>query len=138
MGDLTKNLSASEFACRCKYDDCTHKLVADMRLALAIQDAADHFSVGGKKVKIEITGPNRCIKHNADEGGEPNSMHIHCIAADHRISVMDGLNWQQVPVADLYDYYDKKYFDRYGVGLYFGRVHLDTRKQKARWKKWQP
>ena len=34
---------------------------------------------------------------------------------------------------ELYDYYDKKFFESHGVGLYSNRVHIDTRKKKARW-----
>lgn len=138
MGDLTANLSAAEFACRCNYPDCHHKKVAHMPLVLAIQDAADHFKAKYKAsaVSVQITGPNRCPRHNGEtEGAAANSPHVDCIAADHKIRVVVGGLPVSVPPKELYTYYDTKYFDRYGVGLYANRVHLDTRGEKARWDK---
>jgi len=147
MGDLTLDLSVREFACKCKYPDCkAHKSVAHMPLVLLIQDAADHFKKKyyASDVRITITCGNRCKKHDVDvqmkdagktraEAEAMDSQHVYCTAADHRMQVMTGLNWQTVPNDDLYDYYDKKYFDRLGVGFYGDRVHVDTRQTKARW-----
>jgi hypothetical protein len=31
------------------------------------------------------------------------------------------------------DYLEEKYPDKYGIGRYIGRTHLDIRKTKARW-----
>jgi len=147
MGDLTTNLSVREFACKCNYPDCkAHKSVAHMPLVTVLQEAADYFKSKyyATKVSIEITCGNRCKKHDIEvqikdagktrtEAEAMESKHVECIAADHRISVLVGINWQTVPNEDLYYYYDKKYFDKYGVGFYGNRVHLDTRSDKARW-----
>ena len=138
MGNLTANLSVEEFACNCKNADCTvHKAVAHMPLVVAIQDAADHFKAQNHAtaVKVTITGGNRCPKDNAaTDGAATSSKHLLCIAADHRIAVQIGTAWMTIPPEDLYNYYDRKYPNSHGIGLYSNRVHLDTRKVKARWK----
>lgn len=149
MGDLTKNLSVKEFACKCEYPDCkAHKSVAHMPLVLTLQEAADHFKQVYKatEVSIEITCGNRCKKHDVDvqtkdtgktraEAEAMDSQHVYCVAADHKIKVLTGMYWMTVEPEDIYNYYDKKYFDRFGVGLYSNRVHVDTRSKKARWGK---
>ena len=131
MGDLTKNISASELACRCNYEDCPAKLVAHMPLVVAMQDAVDHFKdkYEATKAIINITGPNRCAKHNADEEGtSTGSKHVDCIAADHHIKVwVSECRWLKVPATELALYYDEKYPESHGIGIYNkGRVHLDT------------
>lgn len=146
MGNLTANLNWEEFSCDCKNADCPAKLVAHMPLVLVIQGAADHFKERRKatRVRVDITGGNRCKPHNIDvqmieakktraEAEASKSTHIDCIAADHKIFVEVGGEWQMVEPKELYDYYDKKFFDSHGVGLYSNRVHIDTRKKKARW-----
>lgn len=134
MGNLTKNLSTEEFACRCNYPDCHLKLVAHMPLVLAIQGAADHFADKHiARVKIVISGPNRCPKHNAAEGGAKESTHQDAIAADHHLEIAVGGRWVLIAPLELYKYYDSKYPNKYGIGLYDNRVHLDTREVRARW-----
>lgn len=139
MGDLTLNLSVREFACKCHYQDCNGKLVAHMPLVLAIQDACDHFETkyDAQKVSVTISGPNRCPKHNADEGGAPGSTHKDYIAADIKIRVKLAGEWHYIDPIDMYQYFDSKYPDTYGLGLYHNRVHIDTREEKARWDKTQ-
>ena len=145
MGDLTKNLSASEFACDCNYSDCKSKEAAHMPLVLAIQDAVDFFSESnGCPAMVEITDGNRCFKNNVDiqikwsnktpeQAAASNSMHLYHIAADHRISLKVDGSWLPVEPSDLFDYYDSKYPNSCGIGLYSNRVHLDMRSNKARW-----
>lgn len=135
MGDLTANLSVWEFACKCKYPDCNGKRVAHMPLVLTLQKACDYFLkyYDAKKVSIEISGPNRCAKHNADEGGAPNSTHVDYIAADIKIKVLLADKWYPVPPETMYEYFDKTYPNSYGVGLYDNRIHVDTRSERARW-----
>lgn len=140
MGDLTKNLSKHEFSCQCRLKDCPAKLVADFELVNVLQEACDHFKAlyKAESVIIDITGGNRCRPHNASiNGSATNSHHIDCIAADHKIfyKLTSTGNKIQVDPKVVYDYYDKKYFDKYGVGLYSNRVHIDVRKTKARWGK---
>ena len=124
MGDLTTNISRSEFACKC---NCGFDTV-DIALAEALQDCVDHFG----HCYILITGPNRCEKHNNSVGGALNSQHIYGRAADFRI--FDVKTRTQVSPVEVYDYMDKAYKGKYGLGLYSNRVHFDTRSGPcARW-----
>ena len=61
MGDLTKNLSRKEFACKC---GCGFDTIDFMTVTL-IQDSVGYFTKKyNSKIKVKITGPNRCKKHN--------------------------------------------------------------------------
>ena len=145
MGDLTKNLSVSEFACDCNYPDCPAKEAAHMPLVLAIQEAVDYFTAKkGARVIAEITDGNRCFKNNVDiqmkwskktreEAEKSKSKHLNFIAADHRLKVKTSTGWQIIPPQELFDYYAGKYPNSHGIGIYSNRVHLDTRPYKARW-----
>lgn len=135
MGNLTKNLSVEEFACKCNFSDCNLKLVAHMPLVQAIQQCADHLADKyTARIRVTISGPNRCAKHNAlTPGSSEGSMHVHGIAADHYFEQENGGRWKLIPPTEVYAYYDKKYPTSHGLGLYDNRVHLDTRAVKARW-----
>ena len=72
MGDLSKNFSRSEFACPCcGKDDISQDLIDNLQLA---RDA-----IG---LPFKINSGVRCVKHNAEVGGEPNSAHLRGMAAD--------------------------------------------------------
>jgi uncharacterized protein YcbK (DUF882 family) len=118
MGDLSKNLSRSEFACKC---GCGHDTV-DVALVRAIQDSADYFNA-----RVFINSGTRCPEHNTAEGGSPGSQHILGRAADYRL--------EDVSATALADYLEFMYPYKYGIGRYTGRTHLDTRGRKARWDK---
>lgn len=123
MGDLTRNLSRWEFACKCGCGliACDHELVGK------IQAAVDYFSaIKEQRLTVHITGGNRCFERNMHTpGASRNSRHMDCIAADHYIAF--------VSPQELYDYYDRRYPKKHGLGLYPNRVHLDVRSEKARW-----
>ena len=131
MGDLTKNLSRKEFACECNcgFDTVDFELVNIIQKA--VEDFESHFC---KRIIVQITGPNRCEKRNEDIGGADNSQHICAKAADHKFWIItpDG-GREQVDPDFVYDYYDRKYKNKYGVGKYDNRTHIDVRKKKARW-----
>lgn len=73
MGDLTKNFSRSEFACKCRcgFDDVSRELVEGLQ---QLRDLA------GKP--ITVTSACRCPKHNKRVGGVTYSQHITGRAAD--------------------------------------------------------
>jgi uncharacterized protein YcbK (DUF882 family) len=126
MGNLKNNLSRYEMCCEC----CDFDTV-DWELAEILQEVCDHFAaVYHTRVELKITGPNRCKLRNSAVGGAPNSQHLYGRAADFKIFHGD----EQVTPREIYDYLDKAYPKRLGVGLYDNRVHLDTREDKARWK----
>lgn len=126
MGDLTKNLSRSEFACQC--GRCALH-VAEFELVNVLQSTCDHFTnlLGVPKVSLAINSGNRCTAHNKSVGGAKSSAHTYpkLNAVDFRIG--------GVSADDVADYLEETYPDKYGIGRYNGRTHLDTRPTKARW-----
>lgn len=115
---LSANFYRDEFECKC---GCGFDTV-DAELVQVLQDVRDEFDES-----ILITSGCRCPKHNAKEGGATTSMHLTGKAADF---VVKGIH------ADLVaDYLESLYPDRYGIGRYSGRCHIDVRAKKARWDK---
>ena len=118
MGDLTKNFSRSEFACKCGKCDA---IAVDFELVNVLQDLREHTDK-----PITITSAYRCAKHNKAVGGATKSKHRLGIAAD--IQVKD------FSPRDIAAYFRNQYPDKYGIGEYETFVHIDTRKAAARWK----
>lgn len=116
MGDINEYFSKEEFACRCRcgFDSISEELVQ------ALTDVRKHF---GKSV--EITSGNRCAARNKAVGGEPKSKHQEGIAADFKV--------KGIPPEVVQGYLENKYPNKYGIGRYPNRTHLDVRPEKARW-----
>lgn len=123
MGDISKNLNRSEMACKCGcgFNAC------DIRLVEVFQKCCDHFATETKQhsVLAAINSGCRCAEHNAKEGGAKDSAHVKGTAMDFWIK---GVHPDAVAV-----YLDRTYPDRFGIGQYNGRTHLDIRATKARW-----
>lgn len=141
MGDLSRNFSRKEFACNCasvgklpSEGYCGGKRDAvDAELLNVLQQMVDDFeSYSMHRVSVTITSGNRCEKHNADEGGAKDSQHLLAKAADVKLFYLGGA---QIPSDEVYAYLDKKYHDRYGVGRYRNRTHIDVRRNVSRWEK---
>jgi uncharacterized protein YcbK (DUF882 family) len=113
---LSKHFSRPEFACKCKCGFAT----VDVELIQVLERVREHF---GNPVKINSSC--RCVKHNKDVGGKPGSKHLRGIAAD--IVVLG------VEPAQVYQFLDDHYPDRYGIGRYNTFTHIDVRTRKARW-----
>lgn len=111
-----KYFKRKEFACKC---GCGFDTV-DYELAEVLDDLREHF---GKPAIIN--SGCRCVKHNESVGGAKSSKHLFGIAVDVRI--------RDVAEEDVYEYLNVKYNTKYGLGLYNGRVHIDVRKNRARW-----
>ena len=118
MGDLSKNFSRSEFACKC---GCGQAIINE-ELVDVLQRLRDYV-----ELPIRITSANRCEKHNANVGGVKDSKHIIGQAADIQV---DGLEPET-----LYRVLDQWYPSTYGLGVYNTFTHIDVRKSKARWDK---
>jgi uncharacterized protein YcbK (DUF882 family) len=119
MGDLSKNFSRKEFACKCK-NDCNHDTV-DVDLLSVLQTTADYFDSA-----VTITSAHRCAQHNDAVGGSKNSQHLRGRAAD--IVVFD------VAPNKVQNYLLRVYNDQYGIGRYDHFTHIDTRSgPAARW-----
>ena len=105
-----------EFECKC---GCGFNTV-DFELSEVMDDIREHF-----KEEVTITSGCRCRKHNKAEGGEDGSTHLIGQACDFKVK-----NAHEDVVAD---YLEKKYPNKYGIGRYNGRTHIDVRLSKARW-----
>jgi len=73
VGDITKNFSRKEFACKCGcgFDDIDHRIVHRLQVVRDIL-----------KVPITINSGCRCLKHNYNVGGKPASLHLEGLAID--------------------------------------------------------
>jgi len=138
MGNqISEHFRRSEYACRC---GCGFD-AADKELNEVHEDLREYFTEKyGDSVSVEITGPNRCIKHNETIQKKDNpeyvpfsskSTHINGIASDLKVWII----WhkKQVPAGEVSDYLERRYPDKYGIGRYNNRTHIDIREIKARW-----
>jgi uncharacterized protein YcbK (DUF882 family) len=120
MGDLTKDFSKKEFACKC----CGEANI-NQRLVESLQKLKDLINI---PVPIHILSGYRCPKHNAEVGGKKHSQHLLGTAADIKI---DGLS------VDSLAFFASQIeeFNNGGIGKYHkqGFVHVDIRDSKARW-----
>ena len=135
MSDLTANISRSEMACPC----CEHPKfdVADYELLTVAQDSAEFFKhrYSADRVAVSVLSGNRCKTHNRTVGGADESQHIDAKALDYRLKVYVDGAWRFISSHELSEYLDSKYPGKYGIGLYpRGRVHLDCRPSRARWR----
>jgi uncharacterized protein YcbK (DUF882 family) len=137
VGDLSKNLSRHEFACKC---GCGFDIV-DYDLVRVLQSTADWFYVNSDRKKvarvaITINSGCRCPAHNKNEGGSKSSRHMLGNAADFKLKYVgrDGKKTQINPDS-VADYLDRKFPNQYGVGWYNGRTHFDVSSSgRRRWR----
>ena len=117
MGDLRKNFNRSEFLCR---DGCGRDTV-DSELINLLEEIRIHFAR-----PITISSGHRCYIHNAAIGGGKNSQHLFGRAADFSI--------EGVSPVKIAKFIDRRYSDKYGLGIYSSWIHIDTRSgPAARW-----
>ncbi len=144
-GDLTKNLSRFEFACRCESNQCVRTPV-DYALVGAIQDCIDHFthiekSLMFQRVVCHINSGYRCIEHNdAVTDGKGSGIHTTGMAADIWMEYIFGdKSRRRIPDESIAGYFEHRYPNEYGIGRYprddnTGRTHIDVRNDgPARW-----
>lgn len=127
MGDLSKDFSSAEFACKC--GKCGLPKSVHPALVAGLQKMRD---ATGKK--ITVNSGARCAEHNRAVGGVGKSEHIVtvedpvCKAADIEI---EGLTSEEAfKIAETIPE-----FQNAGVGVYDPDkiVHVDIRDHKARW-----
>lgn len=115
MGDLSKNFSRSEFACKC---GCGFDTV-DIRLLDYLEAVRKHFNQ-----KITINSGCRCMMYNVQIGGSDGSQHLKGRAAD--IVVEHNRPF------DVHKFLGT--LNPNGLGLYKTFVHVDSRShENARW-----
>ena len=120
---LSANFTVKEFRCR----DGTDPVFVDTELVTLLQAIREHF---GKP--LTITSAYRTAAHNKAVGGAAYSQHCYGRAADIRV--------QGVSVETLAAYAETLLKNAGGIGRYpvktgrlAGWVHVDVRKDKARW-----
>lgn len=117
MGDISKNFSRYEFACKC---GCGFDTV-DIELIQVLEDIRADYGH-----PITISSGCRCKKHNARVGGNDNSQHLYGRAADFSV--------EGIPASMVYTKLLAMNPGKYGLGLYPAWVHIDTRTDGgARW-----
>jgi uncharacterized protein YcbK (DUF882 family) len=124
MGDLSKNISRYEVACKC---GCGYDTV-DAETAWAVQAVCDGFAQlrGADRVVLNISSGARCPLYNRKVGSNDRSQHAKGRAIDFTIS--------GVKPADVYAALVAAFPDRYGIGGYKDFTHFDTRGgPAARW-----
>lgn len=147
MGDLTANLSRSEFCCPCTNPECNRTPV-DLELGDAIQEMADHLLAGSDdnkvaRVAVHINSGHRCkaydremkIKNELDFNNKKVSEHVWGLAADHWFEYVNKDGTRERVLDDIVaSRYASLYIGRCGIGRYKGRTHLDFRSgPSARW-----
>ena len=132
MGDLSKNFSRSEFACKC--GDCEVNVV-DAELIKILQDLHDSLSEAwGAPIKITINSGCRCWDHNEEIGGATYSQHLLGKAADIQVFFQDPQkNWIKIKALHTYKTLKDTYPNKYGIGNYVSFTHIDIRSTRARW-----
>lgn len=113
---LSRYFSRAEFACKC---GCGFNTV-DVELLAVLEDVREHFNT-----PVIITSGCRCWYNNQKAGGATNSKHLKGNAADF---VVKDVHEDRVAT-----YLEEKYPDKYGIGRYEGRTHIDVRDKKGRW-----
>lgn len=124
MGDLTKNISRSELACKCGCGFDT----ADIETVIVLQACCDHFARQARKGKVilDITSGCRCEEYNKNIGGSENSQHVKGRAIDFVI--------RGVSPSDVYAYLAGRYSGQFGIGRYRDFTHIDSKSgPQRRW-----
>ena len=114
MGDLSKHFSRHEFACTC---GCGFDTV-DIELIAILEGL--RTAVGAP---LRINSGCRCEEKNSSVGGSERSQHLYGRAAD-----VSGADPQL-----MYDIVNKLYPNKFGLGVYSGWIHVDSRGGRARW-----
>ena len=124
MGDLTKDMSRREFACRC---GCGADNIA-MSLVNRLQAIRDEIGM-----PVSINSGVRCEAHNAAQGGKDGSPHVPADVGDGQ-----GIVGHAADVSCYSSMYRKafrdaagKHFTRVGMGKDFVHVDDDPRKPQG-------
>lgn len=116
---VSAHFKIREFA---QKDGRCDKVLIDSELVEVLEDVRTHFNK-----PVIITSGYRTPEYNAKVGGAKNSQHTKGTAADIQV--------KEVPADKVQKYLKHKYKNKYGIGSYWTYTHIDTRKEKARWKK---
>ena len=111
-----KHFTREEFECKC---GCGFDTV-DAELLDVLEEVRVWF-----EEPVTINSGCRCVTHNENEGGKPNSQHLYGRAADIVV--------RNVPASEVYEYLNVRFPDDYGMKAYSTFTHIDTRTNRGRW-----
>ena len=121
MGDISRNFSRKEFACK-GIDCCEQSAPVHPDLVEGLQQLRDLAGVA-----LRVNSGFRCNKHNRKIDGSQESFHTLGMAAD--IACEELTPRQIAALAERIDV-----FCQGGIGVYVSWVHVDVRKNgRARW-----
>ena len=130
---LSKHFSDYEFFCKC----CNQGTPLESLLKL-LENIRFEIEKKYGYVKIVITGPLRCDKHNEEIKGSAKE-------SRHRFKYSDGVdikcyikdvdnNWIQLNPLEVGNMFNRMYPNSFGMGIYHNRNHVDSRPgAKKRW-----
>ena len=121
----------SEFECKC---GCGQAGVDYELIFMPEIMRAELEALFNAAVVVEVTSGNRCPKHNSETPGAfVNSYHPKGMAGDFKFRFRN--TGKYIDSKLLYDLACRLFPNKYGIGQYSNRIHLDCRKGKGRWKK---
>jgi len=119
--------SRSEYACKC---GCGFDTV-DYELDTVMDEIRKHF---GKRVFINRG--TSCVEHNDRIQLKYNSNYLlGSSTSQHLIGKACDFFVEDIKAETVYNYLDNKYPNKFGIGKYNNRTHIDVRRSKARWDK---
>lgn len=119
-GSLSEHFYSKDFDCKCNYPDCLETLIDED----LIEGLEELWTI---TKGFHIDSGFRCVKHNKEIGGVPDSQHLLGKAADCK-------SVYQYTGPLMAQYAEKiKVFRKGGIGIYPTFVHVDTRQDLARW-----
>jgi uncharacterized protein YcbK (DUF882 family) len=130
---LSEHFSSVEAACRCGRDECEyseHLIISEPELLATTKKTAAFLEtvrtfLGGQPLHVNSWW--RCLKHNTEVGGEPNSYHMKCFACDITHRSLSPAEVQR----KLSTKAGRALID--GFGRYKSFTHCDRRGYKADW-----
>ena len=124
MGDLSKDFSRWEFACKCGcgLDDINPELVD------VLQALRDWF-----KRRITVNSGCRCHVHNEAVQKRANSKYIsNSSRSQHMRGTAADIAVDGISAAEISRHLDVRYPAKYGIGSYNTFTHIDVKRGKAR------
>lgn len=121
---LSEHFNREEFDCN-DGSIVPHSLMQNLSVLVAnLEVLRNHL-----EEPIRVNSGYRTVKYNKSIGGAPNSQHLLAKAAD--IAVKSKTPKQLAAIIEKLITQKKVKFG--GIGIYPGFIHVDVRKNKARW-----
>ena len=122
--------SRDEFECKCGCGQAGMDLDLIFMVEILRHELERLLNV---TIIVEVQSGNRCIKHNSDTPGATfGSYHVRAMAGDFKFKYAH--NDKYLKADFVYKVANKLFPHVGGIGEYSNRIHLDSRRYKARWK----